>query len=154
MTGEIVQMLSIRFEQIFRILFFFIFICAISAAFVSQQELALAQPTGTTNLKVGVATARTSNVALLGSEQIAGVEIARDWLNGKIAELITPAQKQYLGSLAKGGLQSSVSLKFEILIEDSGGDEASAMNAFQKLMSQDVIAIVGPTLSQQAFATN
>jgi branched-chain amino acid transport system substrate-binding protein len=39
-------------------------------------------------------------------------------------------------------------------MEDVAGDEASAINAFNALLRKNVLAIVGPTLSQQAFAAN
>lgn len=44
--------------------------------------------------------------------------------------------------------------KVSLLIEDAGGDETTSIHAFNKLMRQEVVAIVGPTLSQQAFAAD
>ncbi|MCB0232578.1 MAG: ABC transporter substrate-binding protein, partial [Anaerolineae bacterium] len=42
-----------------------------------------------------------------------------------------------------------------IVCEDTAGDKAQAINAFQKLINQDkVVAILGPTLSNSAFAAD
>lgn len=40
------------------------------------------------------------------------------------------------------------------MLQDTAGNEAGAINAFQTLISQNVVGIVGPTLSQQAFAAD
>ncbi|MCC5616178.1 ABC transporter substrate-binding protein, partial [Nostoc sp. CHAB 5836] len=43
----------------------------------------------------------------------------------------------------------------KLVIQDTSGDEAGAINAFQTLINKDkVVGIVGPTLSQQAFSAN
>ncbi|MEZ4770534.1 MAG: ABC transporter substrate-binding protein [Caldilineales bacterium] len=43
----------------------------------------------------------------------------------------------------------------DIVCEDTAGDKAQAINAFQKLINQDkVVAILGPTLSNSAFAAD
>jgi branched-chain amino acid transport system substrate-binding protein len=42
-----------------------------------------------------------------------------------------------------------------LVVQDTGGDEAGAINAFQTLITQNKVAgIVGPTLSQQAFSAD
>jgi branched-chain amino acid transport system substrate-binding protein len=42
-----------------------------------------------------------------------------------------------------------------VILQDTAGDEAGAINAFQTLISNNqVVGIVGPTLSQQAFAAD
>ena len=82
---------------------------------------------------LGAALSQTSNVALLGQEQVIGVKLAEEYYN------------------SQGGINGE---KFQLLLEDSAGDEASAMNAFNSLMRKNVLAIVGPTLSQQAFAAD
>lgn len=52
----------------------------------------------------------------------------------------------------KGGLNGT---PIKLAFQDTGGDEAGAINAFQNLISRDkVVAIIGPTLSQQAFAAD
>jgi branched-chain amino acid transport system substrate-binding protein len=42
----------------------------------------------------------------------------------------------------------------QLQLEDGGSDEASAIAAFNLLIRQGVIALIGPTLSQQAFAAD
>ena len=84
-------------------------------------------------IKIGVAVAKTSNVALLGQEQVIGVEIAEKFFN------------------AKGGVNGR---PISVIIEDTAGDENGAINAFNALIRKDVVGIVGPTLSQQAFAAD
>uniref|UniRef100_B8HVS7 Extracellular ligand-binding receptor n=1 Tax=Cyanothece sp. (strain PCC 7425 / ATCC 29141) TaxID=395961 RepID=B8HVS7_CYAP4 len=85
-------------------------------------------------LSIGIAVAQTSNVALLGQEQVAGVKIAETYFN------------------QQGGVDG---IPIKLAFEDTGGDEAGAINAFQTLINQDqVVGIVGPTLSQQAFGAD
>lgn len=83
---------------------------------------------------IGVAVAQTSNTALLGQEQVIGARFAEKFLNGR------------------GGINGT---PFKLALQDTGGDEAGAINAFQNLITKDrVVGIVGPTLSQQAFASD
>ncbi|HET9241315.1 MAG TPA: ABC transporter substrate-binding protein [Oligoflexus sp.] len=84
-------------------------------------------------LPIGVAVSQTSNVALLGQEQVIGVRLAEEYFN------------------SKGGVGGT---KIQILLEDSAADEASTINAFNALLRKNVLAIIGPTLSQQAFAAD
>ncbi|MFN6541469.1 MAG: ABC transporter substrate-binding protein [Nostoc sp. EkiNYC01] len=91
--------------------------------------------TNTSNfIPIGIAFAQTSNVALLGQEGTDGVKIAEKYFNGK------------------GGINGR---PIKLVFQDTGGDEAGAINAFQTLINQDkVVGIIGPTLSQQAFSAN
>ncbi|MBW4574720.1 MAG: ABC transporter substrate-binding protein [Aphanothece sp. CMT-3BRIN-NPC111] len=85
-------------------------------------------------IPIGVALAQTSNVALLGQEGIAGAKIAEKYFNDK------------------GGINGT---QIKLVIQDTAGDEAGAINAFQTLITQNkVVGIVGPTLSQQAFSAD
>ncbi len=84
-------------------------------------------------LLIGLGVAQSSNVALFGQEQVAGARIAEELLN------------------ASGGINGT---SFKVVLEDTGGDEAGAINAFNRLISQKVMGIVGPTLSQQAFSAD
>ncbi len=84
-------------------------------------------------VKIGIAVAQTSNVALLGQEQVIGAQIAERFFN------------------ERGGINGR---PIELVFQDTGGDEAGAINAFQNLISAGVVGIVGPTLSQQAFAAD
>ncbi len=87
-----------------------------------------------TAIPIGIAFAQTSNVALLGQELTAGAKIAEKYFNDK------------------GGINGT---PIKLVFQDTGGDEAGAINAFQTLINNHkVVGIVGPTLSQQAFSAN
>jgi branched-chain amino acid transport system substrate-binding protein len=86
------------------------------------------------SIPIGIAFAQTSNVALLGQEGVAGAKIAEKYFNDK------------------GGVNGT---PIKLVFQDSSGDEAGAINAFQTLINKDkVVGIVGPTLSQQAFSAD
>ena len=86
----------------------------------------------TSSIPIGVAVAQTSNVALLGQEQVIGAKIAEQYFN------------------KKGGVNGT---PIKLVFQDTAGDEQGAINAFNTLITQDkVVGIVGPTLSQQAFS--
>ncbi|MFQ4144926.1 ABC transporter substrate-binding protein [Chlorogloeopsis sp. ULAP02] len=86
------------------------------------------------SIPIGIAVAQTSNVALLGQEQVTGAKIAEKYFN------------------AQGGINGT---PIKLMFQDAGGDENSAINAFQTLINKDkVVGIVGPTLSQQAFSAD
>jgi len=91
--------------------------------------------TSTSNtIPLGIALAQTSNVALIGQEGIQGAKIAEKYFNDK------------------GGINGK---PIKLIIQDTGGEEAGAINAFQTLITQNkVVGIVGPTLSQQAFSAD
>ncbi|MBD2445826.1 ABC transporter substrate-binding protein [Nostoc sp. FACHB-152] len=94
--------------------------------------------TTTTNtsatVPIGIAVAQTSNVALLGQEQVAGAKIAEKYFNDQ------------------GGVNGT---PIKLVFQDTAGDEAGTINAFQTLINKDkVVGIVGPTLSQQAFSAD
>lgn len=85
-------------------------------------------------IPIGVGVSQTSNVALLGQEQVTGAKIAQQYFNDN-----------------NGVNGKPISLK----LQDVGGDEQAAINAFNTLITKDkVVGIVGPTLSQQAFAAD
>ena len=84
-------------------------------------------------IPIGIAVAQTSNVALFGQEQVVGAKIAETYVNKK-------------------GINGT---PVRLVLQDTGGDEAGAINAFQNLINQEkVVGIVGPTLSQQAFSAD
>lgn len=86
------------------------------------------------SIPIGIAVSQTSNVALLGQEEVAGAKIAEKYFN------------------ARGGVNGT---PIKLVFQDAGGDENSAINAFQTLINKDkVVGIVGPTLSQQAFSAD
>jgi branched-chain amino acid transport system substrate-binding protein len=82
---------------------------------------------------LGIAVAETSNVALLGQEEVIGARIAERLVN------------------EDGGVNGR---PVRLLFQDTGGDEIGAINAFQAVINAGVLGIVGPTLSQQAFAAD
>src|SRR4028119_1697670 len=85
-------------------------------------------------IPIGIAVAQTSNVALLGQEEVIGAKIAEKFFNDK------------------GGVNGT---PIKLVFQDTAGDEQGAINAFNTLITQDkVVGIVGPTLSQQAFAAD
>jgi branched-chain amino acid transport system substrate-binding protein len=86
------------------------------------------------SIPIGIAVAQTSNVALLGQEQVTGAKIAEKYFNDK------------------GGVNGT---PIKLVFQDTAGDEQGTINAFNTLITQDkVVGIVGPTLSQQAFAAD
>jgi branched-chain amino acid transport system substrate-binding protein len=87
---------------------------------------------GSKAILIGIAVAQTSNVALLGQEQVAGAKLAEKYFNDR------------------GGINGT---PIKLVLQDTAGDEQGAINAFQTLINRDrVVGIVGPTLSQQAFS--
>jgi branched-chain amino acid transport system substrate-binding protein len=111
---------------------------------ISLYSCTASQPkatTGTTQLgdtpgaiAIGIGVAQTSNVALLGQEQVAGAKIAEKYFNDN------------------GGINGT---PIKLIFQDTAGDEAGAINAFQTLITQNkVVGIIGPTLSQQAFSAD
>ena len=83
---------------------------------------------------IGLSVAQTSSAALLGQEQVIGAQIAEAFFN------------------AQGGINGQA---FKLFLEDTGGDEAGAIFAFKiQLERHKVVALIGPTLSQQAFAAS
>ena len=85
-------------------------------------------------IPIGVVLAQTSNAALLGQEQIIGVKMAEKYFN------------------QQGGVNGT---PIKLAFQDGGGDEQGAINAFNTLITQEkVVGILGPSLSQQAFAAD
>ncbi|MEN9540785.1 MAG: hypothetical protein RLZZ459_876 [Cyanobacteriota bacterium] len=80
-------------------------------------------------LPVGAVIALTGNASVIGQDQRIGLELAR-------------------AQFAAGSPQ------LDLRIEDGGSDEATATNAFRSLIRADVVALIGPSLSQQAFAVD
>ncbi|WP_126428016.1 ABC transporter substrate-binding protein [Brevibacillus marinus] len=86
---------------------------------------------GEIHAKIGVVSFLSGSGAAYGEAQKAGLELALEELNA-----------------ANQG-----KLKIELIFEDSGGKKESAINAVNKLINQDnVVAIIGPTLSSEMFA--
>ncbi|MFY8148150.1 MAG: ABC transporter substrate-binding protein [Prochlorococcaceae cyanobacterium] len=96
----------------------------------SGDPAARALPAGP--LSLGAAIALTGNANLYGQDQRMGLSLGERWA-------------QQAGAPARA---------VRLQIEDSASDEPSAIAAFNLLFSQGVIALIGPTLSQQAFAAD
>jgi branched-chain amino acid transport system substrate-binding protein len=83
---------------------------------------------------IGAALARTSSVSSIGQPEITGVQLAEQYVN------------------ANGGVNGR---PLDIVIQDTGGDTAGAIKAIHSLATGGkVVGIVGPSLSQQAFAAD
>lgn len=64
-------------------------------------------------------------------------------------------QDQRIGlELAQAAFKPGSSMPLNLSIEDGGSDEAGAVNAFNLLINRGNAALIGPTLSQQAFAAS
>jgi branched-chain amino acid transport system substrate-binding protein len=76
---------------------------------------------------LGAGLALTGNASLLGQDSRIGLELAQ----------------QQFGQLSP---------QLKLVLEDTGSDEAGATLAFRRLINANVVAILGPSLSQQGFA--
>lgn len=86
-------------------------------------------------IKLGVALGLSgASTANLAQDQRLGVAVAEKYINDN------------------GGINGR---KLQLVVQDTGADEAGAIAAFNALIDNDkVVGIVGPTLSQQAFAAD
>jgi branched-chain amino acid transport system substrate-binding protein len=83
-------------------------------------------------ISIGFSVSQTGKVALAGQEQLLGAHIAEDYFN------------------KRGGVNGR---PIKLVFQDGGSDEATAINAYQNLINvAKVVAIIGPSLSQQMFA--
>ncbi|MBC1260058.1 ABC transporter substrate-binding protein [Synechococcus sp. BSF8S] len=85
---------------------------------------------------VGAVLSLTSNANAYGQDQQIGLELAQAW-HQKRRKADSPGAPE-----------------LSLRLEDGGGDEATATQAFNLLIDAGVVALVGPTLSQQAFAAD
>ena len=86
-------------------------------------------PDASAGLPIGAAIALTGNASVIGQDQRIGLELAQQHFAGT-----GPAVR--------------------LLLEDGGSDETTATNAFRTLIARQVLALIGPSLSQQAFAVD
>jgi branched-chain amino acid transport system substrate-binding protein len=91
-----------------------------------------AKPLAAGPLSLGAAIALTGNANLYGQDQRMGLTLGERWAQ----------ESEATGRLVK------------LQLEDGASDEPSAIAAFNLLIRQGVIALIGPTLSQQAFAAD
>ncbi|MBM5806352.1 MAG: branched-chain amino acid ABC transporter substrate-binding protein [Cyanobacteria bacterium M_surface_10_m2_179] len=101
-------------------------------AYLSRSSDPAAQPVRQRGpLPLGAALALTGNANLYGQDQRMGISLAQGWLHNR------PHHRAV-----------------ELQLEDGASDEPSAIAAFNLLIRRGVIALIGPTLSQQAFAAD
>ena len=80
---------------------------------------------------IGIGVAQTSNVALLGQEQVTGAKLAEQYFN------------------QAGGIDGT---PIKLVFQDTAGDEAGAINAFQTLINKaKVLGIVGANAVPTGF---
>jgi len=84
-------------------------------------------------IQIGIAVAQTSDTALLGQEQVIGAQVAEAYFN------------------QRGGVNGH---PIKLVYQDAAGAPETAVNAFNALINANVVAIVGPTLSTQARASD
>jgi len=82
---------------------------------------------------VGAVLALTGNAGVYGQDQKIGLALALEQRN------------------RAGGINGR---PLQLLVEDSGSDEPGANAAFTLQINRGVLALVGPTLSQQAFSAD
>ena len=87
----------------------------LSLLLLTSLTLAAAQKVATP-IPLGIAVAQTSNTALLGQEEVIGAKFAEKLIN------------------ARGGVNGT---PIKLVFQDTGGDVAGAINAFQNLVSKD-----------------
>ncbi len=108
------------------------------AMLVSAGTLLLSACGGATSsappISIGLAIAQTGSAASFGQDQVIGAKIAEKWINDN------------------GGINGAL---IKLVIKDTAGDETKAVTAFQSLINESkVVAIIGPTLSQEAFVAD
>lgn len=93
-----------------------------------------AMPLSGPPVEIGVALAQTSPTAALGNDEVAGAKIAMDYFN------------------QRGGINGR---PIQLDFQDTAGDTQGAINAFNTLLgNNNVVGILGPVLSTQAFAAD
>ena len=88
-------------------------------------------------LTIGAVIALTGNANLYGQDQRLGIGLAERWFQGQARRDPAAAPRPVRLSL-----------------EDGASDEQSAIAAFNLMLRRGVMALIGPTLSQQAFAAD
>ncbi len=88
-------------------------------------------------LLLGAVIALTGNANLYGQDQRLGLSLARRWSE----------------ALARRD-PSAAPRPVRLSLEDGASDEQSAISGFNLMIRRGVVALIGPTLSQQAFAAD
>ena len=93
-----------------------------------------AMPLSGPPVEIGVALAQTGATSLLGSDEVAGAKIAGDYFN------------------QRGGINGR---PIQLDFQDTGSDAQGAINAYNTLLgNSNLVGILGPVLSTQAFAAD
>ncbi len=101
----------------------------------TEEPAAEEAPAEATVVKVGAAHALSGPIALYGEPISQGIKLAVKQINAQ----------NVLGD----------NMTLEVIYEDTAGDKEQAISVFEKLINQDnVVAILGPTLSNSAFAAD
>ncbi len=88
-------------------------------------------------LTLGAVIALTGNANLYGQDQRLGIDLAERWA----AEQVRRDPEAFPRPV-------------RLRLEDGGSDEQSAIAGFNLMIRRGVVALIGPTLSQQAFAAD
>jgi branched-chain amino acid transport system substrate-binding protein len=88
-------------------------------------------------VSIGAVIALTGNANLYGQDQRLGIALAERWAAEQARRDPSAAPRPVRLSL-----------------EDGASDEQSAISAFNLMLRRGVVALIGPTLSQQAFAAD
>lgn len=93
-----------------------------------------AEPTGDT-VKVGVLLPLSGSTSYYGNVQLQGIQLCADYVN------------------ANGGIKSMNGAKIELDVQDSASDPETGVSAFEKLVDDGCVAVVGPYQSTVAAST-
>ena len=87
-------------------------------------------------IKVGVLLPMSGSSSYYGGVQLDGIEFCVDYVNNTL-----------------GGIASMGGAKIELVVQDSAGNPETGVSAFEKLIEEDVSAIIGPYNSTVGAAT-
>lgn len=105
-----------------------------AATMASLGPTPTAMPLSGAPVEIGIALAQTGTQAPLGTDEVAGAKIAMDYFN------------------QRGGINGR---PIQLDFQDTGSDAPGAINAYNVLLgNNNVVGIVGPVLSTQAFAAD
>ena len=112
----------------------------------AQRPLPAAGTPGS-DLTIGAVIALSGNANLYGQDQRLGITLARNWFDPEVPGRLGqgPSAGTPTGEPQRG---------LKLQIEDGGSNETTAISGFNLLINRGVAALIGPTLSQQAFATD
>ena len=132
----------------------------------AQRPLPAAGSPGS-DLTIGAVIALSGNANLYGQDQRLGITLARNWFDPEVpgglgqgpsagapAEGPPDEAPQRIGSKRIAAPMGGPRRGLKLQIEDGGSNETTAISGFNLLINRGVAALIGPTLSQQAFAAD